>query len=249
MDSLGIYQNGEIVDLPFRIFGHMLFPDNQESRETYIKYATLRGWSLVAKAHHKEMISFKPEYIIGATGVASKSFQDAYYRNAYLGSISGQILLFLSHLAHNKPNQASVTNAISLTESWGKKNQSKINMTTCWDAWRKFAPVRHFWAAYGWRGWEFSRILLDDASLSVKYDYLNFVVEAKKRKEWCERFLITDNSTATAKPLLKPGEGWLPPNEWTADLSENPQFVFPESEASYMPPMLEAIKIGRARKR
>ena len=249
MENLGMYRNGEVVDLPFRIMAQMIFPDNDEYRETYIKYQSVKAWSLVAKWHKKDGISFNPEYIVGALGAASKEFQDALRENTYLGSISGQILLFLSHLAHNMPNQASITNAITLTEAWGKNNNTKINTKTCWDAWKKFYAVRHFWAAFSWRGWEFDKGLVDNSALSVKCDFIKFVCEAKKRKEWCENFAIADNGAATHKPLLRPGEGWLPPDDWTADLSENPHFSFPESQTSYMPPMLEAIKLGRARKR
>ena len=249
MDDNIAYHIDSIIDAPFQIFGRMMFPGNDDFRNKYIKYQAVKAWSLVAKANGRNTVAFKPTDVIEAMGTSAKDYQDAFRKNTYLGSICGQILLFLSHLAHTKPDHASVSNAICLTEAWGTKNKAKINTVACWNAWRQFATVRHFWAAYGSRGWEFSRDILEDPALSVKFDFLSFVGEAKKRKAWCEGFDIADNSAGTIRKLLSPNEGWWPPDEMVGALSENPRYAFPETDPNYMPAPLSGVELRRSRRR
>ena len=64
------------------------------------------------------------------------------------GPTAGNILLLVLSLATHAPRLASVNNAVAVVERWNMRKGKPASRKSIVDAWSRFKPVAHLWAAY-----------------------------------------------------------------------------------------------------
>ena len=205
--------NGTLLpDAAARTLFAMTYPDNPIEREEHLTAIADASLSGATKGLDVEEVLQKRPFL--------QTLADRAAKSGLGGSVAGDMLLFLLNAAERDPKNASVLKALHIIKADYKDGHDHAGQplpsgrSTLMEAWSKFKPVAHLWAAFRlWQG-----DLKQDPSFALLLEnadngenFLNFLSVAEALREKAERFVAQGQKG----PILSPDETWRAPSDLT----------------------------------